>query len=108
MEYMYLCPKCKEVYSQENDEPIKNLKCPECDNSLLYTGFTSGKWNTKTQSEREKIKYDLISDVEGSFNVQVQSAVQDIRSSIRTIKNILVFFTVLWVIGMVILLIKFV
>lgn len=98
MEYVYYCTRCGHVGTLEIQNPYNQVTCSQCNEPLSYTGCSKEVWDQKTKAEQDEIINHLIS-------AHTPSLIKKISSDLRTIKNILIFFTAIWAIGIIILLV---
>lgn len=105
MRYVYVCPTCKNVYSMESAEPQQDFECPGCKVNLIYLGCSKEEWGTKTEQEKAQIKEAKLTR-QNEFVASPESTIlthlKNIDKSLITIKNILEFFTILFVIGVIV------
>jgi hypothetical protein len=69
-------------------------------------------WNNYNRAQKEKIKESLFQDEEKNAisldsNFMMESYLSNINKNIQTIKNIIVFFTVIWGISVFIAILAF-
>ena len=98
MKYVYICPHCKSVMQKESDLPQLSLECTQCHSGVLYAKCTLDEWNGKGVEEKEALKTQVIRDksnemAEADYALFVQ--MQAMGKDIRTIRGILVYFTVI-------------
>lgn len=109
MKYVYVCPKCKAVYAKVSDQPDGTVSCSGCNVKTVYLKCTKEEWDQKTPLEKLETKEDVIEhNVQESINPNnaLLEKIGKIESHLSVIKGILVFFTVLSVLGGLIMLIN--
>ena len=52
MRYIFYCPHCGFTGSDLQSQAYKPPKCPECHNTLKYTGIPQPEWKEKTAEEK--------------------------------------------------------
>jgi hypothetical protein len=105
MRYLYICPKCKKVFSAEGEVPSKTQECAACEVKLYYTGYTKDEWDSKSSEEKTEIKEKALKqfvEAEISNETQIVKLLENLNKNIATVKDILVFFTVLFVISAIV------
>ncbi len=110
MRFLYVCPKCRKIFSAESEIPSKTQECFACETKLIYSGYTKDEWDRKTTEEKAEIKETILKqfvESEVSIEVQVLKLIENMDKNIGTVKNILVFFTILFVIGAIYMFIMF-
>jgi DNA-directed RNA polymerase subunit RPC12/RpoP len=108
MRYLYICPTCKKAYSAESDRPDTIHECLVCNSRLIYANCSKDEWDKKTEEDKKVIKETVLQEqakVEMSTEGQLLYYMKNLDKNVSTIKSILVFFTVLFVICAVITLI---
>lgn len=108
MRYLYICPGCKKAFSMESIQPDKTMQCSVCETKLIYANCTKEEWDQKTEEEKKAIKETALQQhltVEMSTEGQILHYLSRMDNSLSTIKGILIFFTVLAVIGIIVALI---
>lgn len=103
MNYAYVCPKCKSVYSRDTELPDETRVCPDCKDRLCYLKHTKDGWDQKSSEDKAAFKETIIEE-------RIQHAADPDRLTLEkftkmeyhlsVIKGILVFFTMLAVFGM--------
>ena len=101
--YLYFCPKCHNLGSAEHTNPTEYQMCSDCKSGMVYTGLTKAEWNSKTREEKDKIKALLNKKypIPSSENSDSASLVvlNRINDNLSTIKNIMVFYLIVSIIG---------
>ena len=108
MRYLYVCPTCKKAYSAESDRPDTIHECLVCNSRLIYANCNKDEWDQKTEEEKKVIKETILQELvkeEMSTEGQLLHCMRNLDKNVSTIKNILVFFTIMFVICAVITLI---
>ena len=103
---------CKNCRSTWRGDRVRDFKCPECKNQLMPLQVSLDTWNNYDRAQKEKIKESFIQDDEKNVvnfgpNFMMESYLSNINKNIQTIKNITVFFTVLWGISVFITILTF-
>jgi len=109
MRYVYVCPKCRGIYSNESTSPNEAQKCPDCNDGLYYLKCIKSEWDQKSSSEKTvQIDSTIAEKIHGAADTSfiVQEKLEKIEDHLSVIKNILIFFTVLWVLGVIIIVIN--
>ncbi len=109
MRYLYVCPKCKGAFYYESDIPNENIECKTCDVKLVYADSTKEEWDLKTEEQKTEFKNKVLhiyAEKVASTEYKMLQQLQNIEKSISTIKGILVFFTVMSVLGAIYMLIS--
>lgn len=117
MRYLYVCPSCQKAFSDESAAPLTIKACPNCNNRLVYANCTKEEWDEKTQEEKQelKLKYagkavelaqqasapDSSGYLQGNDRLSA-SHLESIDRNIASIKNMMIFFTVLVIIRILI------
>ena len=108
--YVYLCPKCNFLASVGGDTD-KIHQCPKCKSIMHNTHITTDMWNAKTKEERialvKKEQRAIIEKNSANDNSLLFSELSNIDSNLKimtskinTIKNILMFYFVITLLGM--------
>lgn len=103
MNYAYVCPKCKSVYTKEAMLPDISLICPDCRDRFVYLRHTKEDWDQRSAEEKAQIKEAVIAEriqKAADPDVLMLEKYIKIENHLSVIKGILVFFTVLAVFGM--------
>lgn len=113
MRYLYVCPSCQKAFSDESAAPLSAKVCPNCHNRLVYANCTKEEWDQKTQEEKQELKLKYAGK---AVELAQQAATQDVSGysqgndmlntshlesidrNIASIKNMMIFFTVLVII----------
>ena len=103
--YLYFCPKCHNLGSAEHTNPTDYQECSDCKSKMVYTGITKTEWDSKTREEKDKIKAVLneiypISNSESSDSASL-IVLNRINDNLSTIKNIMIFYLVVSIIGFI-------
>lgn len=56
MRFIFFCPDCGFTGSDEQDKMNNPSRCPECGNTLNYTGVTQDEWRLKSKDEKSLLK----------------------------------------------------
>ena len=56
MRYLYICPRCKTVYSAESEVPSFDKRCVDCNEKLKYANCNKEEWDQKSESEKKEYK----------------------------------------------------
>lgn len=111
MKYVYVCPKCKTVDTVESDLPDQTVSCTACDVQAIYIKCTKEEWDQKTSLEKIDHKEAVIKqrmEELTSPNYIMLEKIGKIESHLSVIKGILIFFTVSFILGgLIIMLINF-
>ena len=91
----FVCRKCKQVYSIATEVPLNGAICPQCNLQMHYIGVTTDTWNKFTEDEKVILKEKVIDDYRSPQTMYITKMSNDVG----TIKNILVFYLVLSIIG---------
>lgn len=108
MRYLYICPTCKKAYSAESDYPDASRECLVCNSKLVYANLNKDEWDQKTEEEKKEIKESVLEShaaVEMSPENQMLNCMKNLDKNVATIKNILLFFTFIFVLYAVVLLV---
>lgn len=108
MRYLYICPTCKKAYSAESDYPDAMRECLECNTKLVYANCNKEEWDKKTEEEKTAIKESVLkshTEAEMSTEGQLLHCMKNLDKNVSTIKNILLFFTFIFVLYAVVLLV---
>ena len=108
MRYLYICPTCKKAYSAESDVPDPSRECLVCSTKLVYANCNKEEWEQKTEEEKKAIKESVLQShavEEMSTEHQLLSCMRNLDKNVATIKNILLFFTLVFVLYAVVLLV---
>lgn len=110
MRYLYVCPSCQKAFSDESAVPLTMKTCPNCKNRLVYANCTKEEWDQKTQEEKQELKLNYAgkavelaqqaaaSEASGysqGNDMSNTSRLERIDRNIASIKNMMIFFTVL-------------
>ncbi len=103
--YLYFCPKCHNLGSAEHHNPTDYQACSDCQSQMVYAGVTKEEWDSKTREEKDKIKAMLrekypISSPESSDSASL-IVLNRINDNINIIKNIMIFYLVISIIGFI-------
>lgn len=84
------------------------MKCSDCKVEMIPTGFTNEEWGKMSSDLKHAAIREAI-DREGGaednhFDKAESSPMEEIQKDIRTIKNILIFYLVISIIGAIIIL----
>lgn len=98
MSEVLICKSCKSTWRGER---VKDLKCPECKSELKPLQVSLEEWNSYDRVQKESVKQSFLQDIDKSIsdlspNYVMESYLSNINKNIQTIRNIMVFFTVLW------------
>lgn len=102
MKFVYVCPKCKTVYAKEDDKPDETQVCPDCNDQLIYLKTTKEDWDQKSSQEKFETKEDVIEErIQNAAdpNLVMMEKLGKIEQHLSVIKGIMVFFTVISVLG---------
>lgn len=117
MRYLYVCPSCQKAFSDESDFPLSEKPCPNCASRLIYANCTKADWDLKSDAEKAAIKQSYsgkspdmaqqsngastvsYSDYNGSLNSQ---RLENMDLNLQSIKSMMIFFTILAIIGIII------
>ena len=117
MRYLYVCPSCQKAFSDESAAPLTIKSCPNYGNRLVYANCTKEDWDLKTQEEKQELKLTYAGkSVELSQQASAPGAsgysqgsdtinathLENIDRNIASIKNMMIFFTVLVIIRILI------
>lgn len=117
MRYLYVCPSCQKAFSDESAAPLTIKACPNCGNRLVYANCTKEEWDLKTQEEKQELKLTYAGKaVELSQQASAPGAsgysqgndtinashLENIDRNIASIKNMMIFFTILVIIRILI------
>lgn len=102
--YLYFCPKCHFLGSAEHEDPNEYQQCLECKSGMIYTGIAKTEWDTKSKEEKEAFKESLkekaksisMSNIDSDATVRILTA---IHKDLSVIKNIIVGWVALTIIG---------
>ena len=109
MSEVLICKNCRSTWRGDR---VRDFKCPECKNQLIPLRVSLDAWNNYNRAQKEKIKEIFFQDDEKNAisldsNFMMESHLSNINRNIQTIKNIIVFFTVLWGISVFIAILTF-
>jgi hypothetical protein len=109
MSEVLICKYCRSTWRGDR---VRDFKCPECKNQLMPLQVSLGAWNNYNRAQKEKIKESFFQDdqknaISLNSNFMMESYLSSINKNIQTIKNIIVFFTVLWGISVFIAILTF-
>lgn len=102
MNYAYVCPKCKGVYTKEGERPDESMICPDCSDQLIYLKTTKEEWDQKSSQEKLETKEKVIEERihnAADPNLFMLEKLGKIEQHLSVIKGIMVFFTVISVLG---------
>lgn len=111
--YIYQCSKCHFLASIGGDTNKVN-QCPKCNSIMINTHITKDEWDAKTKEEKiasVKKAQSLIVERNAANvdNAALLSEISNVNDNIKamngnlvTIKNILMFYFVVSIIGVVI------
>ena len=117
MRYLYVCPSCQKAFSDESAAPLTIKSCPNCGTRLVCANCTKEDWDLKTQEEKQELKLTYAGkSVELSQQASAPGAsgysqgsdtinashLESIDRNITSIKNMMIFFTVLVIIRILI------
>ena len=108
MRYLYVCPTCRKAYSAEGERPELVHECLVCNSRLIYTNLNKDEWDMKTEEEKTAIKESVLqshTEAEMSTEGQLLHCMKNLDKNVATIKNILVFFTIVFIVCAIITLI---
>ncbi len=91
LKYAFVCPKCKEVFSDETEVPLNGAACPTCNLQMHYMGVRADTWNKFSEDEKAALKEKVIDDYRSPQTMYLKRMSNDVR----TIKNIIIFYLVL-------------
>lgn len=91
VKYAFVCPKCKDVYSQETETPLNGVPCPKCNLQMHYSGVTTDTWNKLSKEEQTALEEKVIDDYRSPQTMYLKRMSNDVR----TIKNIIIFYLVI-------------
>lgn len=104
MKQMLVCPNCKEIDSRD-DGYTRN--CLDCKVPMIPMGFTKEEWSKMTSDQRYVARENALKDIK---SVQQENPIEQhedptetMQKDIRTIKNILIFYLVVSIIGAIII-----
>jgi hypothetical protein len=103
MSEILICKNCKSAFGGDRQSTVK---CPDCKESLLPLQISTDDWRSFSNEQKESIKEKFLDDLkksEGSLSPYhiMESYMKNMDKNIQTIKNIMVFFTV--ILGIIIL-----
>lgn len=101
MKFIFACPKCQTVYANETESAFDVVSCPECNIVMHYTGLTKETWNALSKEEQAQLKETVLND----YKLPHTMYTKRLSNDIHTIKNILIFFLIVSIIGIVVTLI---
>jgi uncharacterized Zn finger protein (UPF0148 family) len=102
MKYVYVCPKCKTVYAKDGDLPDETQVCPDCNDQLIYLKTTKEEWDQKSSFEKLETKEKVIEERihnAADPNLFMLEKLGKIEQHLSVIRGIMVFFTVISVLG---------
>lgn len=103
MKQMLTCPNCKALYSADEGYA---LDCSDCKIPLVSIGITKEQWGKMNYDERHAARAEAL-ERQGETPIAPQaeaSPLEEMQKDIRTIKNILVFYLVVSIIGIIVIL----
>lgn len=109
MSEVLICKNCRSTWRGDR---VRDFRCPECENQLMLLQVSLDVWNNYNRAQKEKIKESFFqNDVNNAIsldsNFMMESYLGNIDKNIQTIKNTIVFFTVLWGISVCITVLAF-
>jgi hypothetical protein len=109
MSEVLICKNCRSTWRGDR---VRDFRCPECKNQLMSLQVSLDVWNNYNRAQKEKIKESFFQDEEKNAisldsNFMMESYLSNINKNIQTIKNIIVFFTVIWGISVFIAILAF-
>lgn len=109
MNEVLICKSCKLTWRADR---VGDLRCPECKNQLIPLQVSFDAWSSYSRAQKEKIKENFFLNNENTAisldsNYMIESHLSNINKNVRTMKNIIVFFTVLWGISVFITILAF-
>ena len=117
MRYLYVCPVCQQAFSDENSFPLSDKPCPNCGGTLKYAHCTKADWDLKTDAEKAALKQsysgkspDMAQQSNGASTVRYTEyndslnakRLENMDLNLQSIKSMMVFFTILAIIGIII------
>lgn len=98
MNEILICKDCKSTWGSDRKTTVN---CPECNGGLLPMKIPTVEWRSFNQEKKDAIKEKFINDLKkNEENISpyyiMETYLRNIDQNIKTIKNILVFFTILW------------
>lgn len=109
MKFVYVCPRCKTVYTDDSNQPNETQMCPDCKDYIYYLKCTKEEWDQKNAEEKtERIEATIAEKIQKATdpNFLMLEKLTKIENHLSIVKGILVFFTVLSILGALILLIN--
>lgn len=103
MKQMLTCPNCKAIYSADEGYA---LDCSDCKIPLVPIGITKEQWSKMNSDEKHAARTEAL-ERQGETPIAPQaeaSPLEEMQKDISTIKNILVFYLVISIIGAIIIL----
>lgn len=107
MDQMLLCPNCKEI---DNGDDKHTWNCSDCKVPLISLGFTKEEWSKMTNDQRYAARENALKGItamrqESPSNLaeQPEEPIVVLQRDIHTIKNILVFYLIVSIIGAVVI-----
>ena len=99
MKEIYICPNCLATF---NGDAKDNEICPDCGERLVFLHIQKEDWDLLSDEHKTELKKkNSVSRI-----VTMEARVTAIAKDIQTIRNILIFFTVLWVLSFLVSLIS--
>ena len=103
--YLYYCALCNQFYEKETNAPTDHsLKCKKCNTYVRLTGIQADDWENRTEEEKNKIKRFYKQEMMKPNSImydQLFNEVKMLSHDVHTMYNVLVFFIVLTIIGIV-------
>lgn len=102
---IYICPYCHKTRVIENENQYIHVVCYHCDSQMNYV-CSKKEYMEKTKDEKEKIINDLkvlYPEVFTPSEILLKKLLQNIKvmnTNLCTIKNIMVFYLVLTLLGL--------
>lgn len=106
MRKIFMCPTCNSIFSNDQTEPAQ---CPDCHVLTIPLNITKSEWEAMTPEQKVSIKGGNVSTsvlaapaAKATPRDEDSDSLNAIQADIHTIKNILVFYLVVTIIGAVI------
>jgi hypothetical protein len=108
MNEILICKSCKSTWGGDRQ---KTVNCPDCKECLLPLQISTDVWRSYSQEQKDSIKVKFLDDLkksEGSLSPYhiMESYMRNMDKNIQKIKSIMVFFTVLWGISVLLLILS--
>ena len=102
--YLYYCTFCNDFYKKETNTPMNVPICARCNTHMRLTGISPEDWENRTEEEKNKIKRFYKQEMMKPNSImydQLFNEVKTLSHDVHTMYNVLVFFIVLTIIGIV-------